>query len=516
MTEADLPDGFISALRRISDEALVLRLWHSGRELFHSNVLAYLLESEAYGPRLLEYLWGDSCSNYHVRALREQNGIDLLVLMLPIAPDRALDPKERAYWSWLALNAQSQPTARVLAIENKFKSLPDPAQLQGYGEALHNATDVFARKLVWYSERFQDAEDVQELLENDARPYLVSDMRKVILTPADTVDVSVPLEVSHTVSTGARARKRLNVNGAANKIQDCWQAKSWRTIAERLGANPAPVGGVQQDLESQFVQSYRRSLESASAFQQELQLYCDGPSAFAELDLLRRRCDALRLTDFLEKWRYEILTRKVRAELVRGGWNHPQLVRNGRGKEAHFRVGLGERSGTAIVGTFFSRGSGGTDIGLLQAGQAQFAAEVQLQGATLKLMFAFPGPEENEPQQQAATLSAVRALVALNGPISRVFTVPVDVNALGRYVQEVSITASAPIGSPPTVEIQRVNGRLLYARASVWTRTNGGATGPWSGLSCDQVAAEIASIALEFAGHWDLVRQAAEVHLSTS
>lgn len=41
-------------------DPLMLRLWQSGREIFQSNTLAFLIEKAQYGSCLLETLTGDS------------------------------------------------------------------------------------------------------------------------------------------------------------------------------------------------------------------------------------------------------------------------------------------------------------------------------------------------------------------------------------------------------------------------------------------------------------------------
>lgn len=516
-------EHFSALFRDIRNEALVLRLWQSGRELFHSNVLAYLLESSTFGPRLLKYFWGASCDGFHVRALREENGIDLLVIMLPVSPDRGLLPEQESYWAWLAESIQATTLARVLVIENKFKSLPDAAQLQGYSRKLHSDTLPFARKLRWYAEKVWIGDDVQENDKGDGnkkalQPYLVAETRKVILTPTSGSDVSVELPFTYTVASGMWQRKGVPVN-AARMQMDLWKSCNWQEVAGEIAGSQASgvadsdqqdsggPGGIARSLERSFIDSYGKLLAVATELQQELNSHCQGGAAFSGLDSLTRQAQTLRLNDFVQKWRYEFLTSLLRTTLADKGWIQDQPVLNKRGSEMQFRIPTGPGF-VAVVGTFFSRGTGGTDIGIFCRGDSEFAVEVQLQGNTLKLMFAFDRTSSDEERQRRAVLAALSALHRRDGATARnLGAPPADADKLLSYTQTVRIRVETPAKQPAAVELKEIEGRLLYTKTTVWKQERGGSVGPWAAISAAQIGEQIAAVAAEVVDCWHLIAE---------
>ena len=130
-------------------DPLVLRLWQSGRELFHSNVLAYLIDdqrgtradtakdnktvsSSTHADCVLGAITGEpNWKGFHLGVLREKSRIDLLVIALPCIADPVDEGEvlQESYWTELK---SSQRELRLVVIENKFKSLPDLGQLRRY------------------------------------------------------------------------------------------------------------------------------------------------------------------------------------------------------------------------------------------------------------------------------------------------------------------------------------------------------------------------------------------------
>lgn len=494
--------GIDAMLKNVREEGLVLRLWQSGRELFHSNVLAYLLESPHFSAGLLQYLWGDDCSGFHVRALREQNGLDLLVLMLPVAPGAVhLVPEQQGYWDWLTSNLEPKTQARLLAIENKFKSLPDAAQLQGYSEALHDGTDPIARKPGWYLDHVWGAKP-KDVFGGKRLPWLVSESKKVILTPSPRLSISVPVRITHSATTGLQNRSAVPLT----HIQDDWVSRAWSDIARKIGALAPRVGG----LEGSFIASYSRLLGAAIGLQQQILSHCEGKLPFAALDSARESAKRLRLADFVEKWRYESLTESVRARLAASGWEKNQVVRNARGLESQFRL-PGPVAAVGVVGTFFSRGSGGTDIAIFHPNSPGFAIEVQLQGNTLKVMVALASGTES--LQRDAVVAGIQALTKVSARIADVVAVLPTSEDLGSYTQVVGLTVRTDDKHPDHVNVLREDGRLLYARSTMWREIDSKSVGSWASLSTQQVAQRVADIAVDVAKYWDDVATAMKLHL---
>jgi hypothetical protein len=531
-------ESFLKPLRALRQEELMLRLWQSGRELFHSNVLAYLIESPRFGDQLLQYLWGERCHNYHVRALREYNGIDLLVIMLPNAPE-ALEPDSKAYWSWLASNVDDRERPRILAIENKFKSLPDAAQLQHYSEKLHQYTATFARPPGWYRDLFHDGDDPGEKQDRETRqPYLSAQVRKVILTPTPMEGMAVRIPITYEVAHGMKQRRKLKTG--PDEKTDTWTSKNWQDIAnlmvtERCGCarssdrsepssesshrcvRDAEDGYIAQaghasgryGLEELFVMSYGSVVQAGTRLQSLVRERSAGPKGFAGLDALRSHIKPLGLTDFVEKWRYAFLTQMVQDCLARTSWERMQIkVQTSRGYEWQFRRSSPHAPDVvAIVGTFFSRGTGGTDIGLFAVGRSQVGMAIQLQGNTLKLMFAHAG-KESEKRQRRATCASLRMLLLRGEHLRRAFgTTDLQVDQLGCYTQEVGVFVrreSHDAGS--LLALEKARGRLLYAKTQVWNndKTDSGSptVGVWGDLSAQAIATELVKLVHEVTHHW--------------
>lgn len=494
-------EHLIAYLNALTGQPLVLRLWQSGRELFHSNVLAYLLESPTYRDPLLHYLWGDPCTGYHVRALREHNSIDLLVVMLPVAPDAALTPESPQYWDWLTQNLTHQRRARLLAIESKFKSLPDESQLQGYSERLHAETRPIARKPGWYLNCVSAGdENLTDALGIDNHPYLAADSKKVILTPTTDGDITVPVRINWSVETGHQNRVRV----PEYIHDDVWSSKSWQALAELLLAQPVPNNG----LESSFVASYAALLQTATQLQHGIAVHCAGEGSFAVLDKLRAPAEPLRLRDFVEKWRYQFLTKYLREALIGQGWPMDQRVRNKRGSEVQFSVPVLGDGAVSIVAPFFSRSTGGVDVGIFRPGHQRFAVSVQLQGAQLKLMFAMGNGEEHN--QRLAVVAALQALAHVSPAFSAIFGADHLPAQLGRYNQRVALTCAPSNRHLGEVERVESDGRLLYASARMWAYEPDAEPGRehWTHLSTVTSARRMAKVAAEIATHWDTMANA--------
>lgn len=497
-------ENLLALVRQLREETLVLSLWQAGRELFHSNVLAYLLESPAYQKSLLGYLWGDdTCEAFHVRALREQGGLDLLVVMLPKADVPARTPETATYWNWLAEHLQqpqpNQPMrARLLVIENKFKSLPDEAQLQGYSEELHDGTYPIVRKPAWYADSVNGADDAGiERVVDQRLPYLAADCRKVILTPGGGKPITVKITQEYRAETGNRQRSRV----AKIQLEDVWHSKSWQEISERLLALP----DLRTHLEAQFVLSYARLLRTATDLHRGIEVHCTGTSSFDTLDALRTATESVRLADFVDKWRYAFLASALRNALKTLGWQSDQSVRNARGLELHFQPSAERKDLIAVVDTFFSRGMGGVDVYVL-SDSAGFGLALQLQGSRLKIMFAMSGGDSDTQRQ--SVLRAMTALMIRGGQVASLpFHVGIAADELGTYSQKVRIGHVRADTSEISLKV--VDGRLLYAGIRMWERVpTMGPPRPWANLSCTELAERMALLAHELVTNFDLIREA--------
>lgn len=132
----------LHALQNNGLEKMMYRLSLSGRELFHSNMLSYLLEETDYGlgEAIANHFihngfgvqpinWCGRCLNQNseIRVLREKENLDLIVMIKPVANNQCQCGAE---------TFSTNLNCYLLIIENKFKSLPDNCQLDEYNQKI--------------------------------------------------------------------------------------------------------------------------------------------------------------------------------------------------------------------------------------------------------------------------------------------------------------------------------------------------------------------------------------------
>jgi hypothetical protein len=495
---------------------LMLRLWQSGRELFHSNMLAYLLDDPHYGPEILSYLWDKQIKygEYHIRILREYKNIDLCVMLLPkIEPH---SPDRQKYWEdWR--DKKDKLEWKLLLIENKFKSLPDRDQLQRYTNHVpqqKTELNILINRLralcdMAYVDKPSDESHNgnQPLTGKGNRTRLGYEARFVILEPNKGGD---DIEATLVCKTNTRKIER--------KID--WKRKNWTEIAKRLATPKADP-----DFEDEFIQRYRCIVRAACDLHLEMmeKLLNTNPIAFAVLDSLRECFRPLRLHDFIDKWRYAWLANQLVEVLCRkGGWvGH--VTRNRYNTEIKTKAIVFDGKYWIQITPFFSRGTGGVDATIYRKGESAFAMAVQLQGNELKLFYIHRGSAENNDKSDNNTLRIFKEILQNEGPWKESgMKRPISKTGLGTYKQDVllpredSLNGSNPCdGSDLTIE--SAFGRILYPKVCVWSckeskGKNNASVDPqgqtqenegWTNKSLTNIADELAELICATIARWN-------------
>lgn len=364
-------------------DPLMVRLWQSGRELFHSNVLAYLLEdqrnstnpaalpagdstSAPYANCTLEALTGESAwENFHVAVLREKLNMDLIVIALPRLqyPKCIGETLTQQYWARLA---GSEKEWRLIAIENKFKSLPEAGQLRRYtGKILNNLStpgrlrklglddlqkhcgnpvqigDAPAKSLRTILRWWLESQGLNDEGEEEQEPGAGQTRQAVNReTGAGAADEEVGPSATVpkiSASSGSKGRlwraylqpsiSRVSANTKSAAVEKTaathfttlgstgWKGVSYQDL---LRCIPTEAGA---ELATQFIAGYRIVCQGACEFHEQMveelrPLPPAAPAPFSSFDAIRDQAKPFRLVDFVDKWRYSLLETAIAEKLA--------------------------------------------------------------------------------------------------------------------------------------------------------------------------------------------------------
>ena len=124
----------------------VFRMSLASKELFHSNMLALMLENEwinGLEELFVPYNGKDKLNGYKVlTVLREKSHFDLIIVFLPSndydATIKYADIFQNSGPNNESLLSTLKNNCKFVVVENKLKSIPDKKQLEKYDEAIQN------------------------------------------------------------------------------------------------------------------------------------------------------------------------------------------------------------------------------------------------------------------------------------------------------------------------------------------------------------------------------------------
>lgn len=124
----------------------VFRMSLASKELFHSNMLALMLENgwiDGLAELFAPYNGKDKLNGYKVlTVLREKSHFDLIIVFLPSndydATIKYADIFQNSGPNNESLLSTLKNNCKFVVVENKLKSIPDKKQLEKYDEAIQN------------------------------------------------------------------------------------------------------------------------------------------------------------------------------------------------------------------------------------------------------------------------------------------------------------------------------------------------------------------------------------------
>lgn len=251
------------------------------KELFHSNMLAFMLENEwinGLEELFAPYNGKEKLNNYKVlTVLREKSHFDLIIVFLPSndydATIKNYDqrqiadifqnsgPKDELLLSTLKNNC------KFVVVENKLKSIPDKTQLEKYDEAIQNR--------IWLRV-FKVAK------KNDAIVLDTTNSTRYLMAP----------EV------------------AFKEFRECpeWKHVHYEDILRKLQAQ----GEDKNPFKAKFIEHYAAFLENMLELTKDIEEKLDSPSNLAfpkQLDIAE--LSKIRIHDFYEKLWFSVLLSKI-------------------------------------------------------------------------------------------------------------------------------------------------------------------------------------------------------------
>jgi hypothetical protein len=449
-------------LAKFTEDRLLLRLWQSGRELFHSNMFAYLL---GYGgkraDRLLTLL-GVKCSSetHHCIVLREYRHIDAFVLLLPKVPSGAT-PDGNSYWEQLHESPTLRGKIQIVVVENKFKSLPDDAQLIRYSIIPFEGV-CKDRSCAWLQDRWLEQGDSDA---ESARPRtrFPINVAFVLLAPGEAATRNLAVTLEHRPKGKPAQTRALNAE---------WKGVDWDGVAQIL----LDGGTTEATLEEQFLSAYGRQLRTACALHKEIR---DAFKVveFKQLHELAATANPFGLHDFVDKLRFSCLTGEVVTALEREGLAQAGLLIKGCRVRA-WKAG----DWYIMTETFMTRATGGCDITAFSMSYPQASLGIQLQSGTLKLMVSMEGEKPKEAQQVLDWAAKVLGLPRVDGDTPR------------KYTQDIAMVKCC--SSPVELTLRMVPGVRWYHPFPLYEQKRRTDSLRWTGLSGRDIAENMLALVL--------------------
>ncbi len=250
------------------------------KELFHSNMLAFMLENEWING--LEELFAPHNENgklngYKVlTVLREKNHLDLIIVFLPDNDDfKSYDRREIAdIFQNSARNDESlliklKNNCQFVVVENKFKSIPREEQLKEYDDTI--------KKTIWLR-GFKVAK------KNDAIVLNITNTTRYLMAPKVALD----------------------------NFKECqeWKHVYYEHILEKLQAQKE---WEDDRFTEKFIEYYVDFLKNMLKLTEDIEKKLDSPSNLAfpkQLDIAE--LSKIRIHDFYEKLWFSVLLDKIK------------------------------------------------------------------------------------------------------------------------------------------------------------------------------------------------------------
>lgn len=282
----------------------VFRMSLASKELFHSNMLAWLLESCDSDNNLLSEIAKalaklfmpkqDSENGYKVlTVLREKSHLDLIIVFLPDNDDfksyNRIDLEnvfQNSGSDDQVLLEKLQKNCRFVVVENKFKSIPDKEQLKKYNKIIEKR--IYFKKI----KRTKISVDLNE--ENTTR-YLMAP--KVALN-------SCKEELQEELKKECRK----------------WNTVSYEGIRDILKSKIKSDND--KDFTAQFIEYYADFLDNMLELTKDIEEKLNSPnkSAFPDWqDIFKLK--KIRIHDFYEKLWFSVLLNKIIEMTGEGKFN---------------------------------------------------------------------------------------------------------------------------------------------------------------------------------------------------
>jgi len=230
------------------------------KELFHTNFLAFLLETDApelenVRNGLTQLFFGEGCKG-RVRTWRERHKFDLVVLPAPSGEGNGRQESEVKEWFTKVCDwdypGDSEPVLSVI-IEAKLKSVPTTDQLRAYNKKLKKGCDFEL-----------DESDVKTIVLPD-REFNWTHTRLKLADNSEEDSLSLRGKIgnlgnnSSVLSISGRLKRILILPGSTSIDTEGWRCIGWREVAQAIARN---VDTSNKSALTMIVDDYVKSLSS--------------------------------------------------------------------------------------------------------------------------------------------------------------------------------------------------------------------------------------------------------------
>ena len=306
-------------------ESPAFAMSRGGRELFHTNFLAFILEqtttesnTEEYGQRvkknLLSNIFGEQNLPKNVKVFREKLNLDLIIIPIDDIP-KLFEEQENNSSSSNIIKKELM----VVVIEAKLKSIPTTQQLKKYSDTLKKKITI----------DLYDREDNSKLIINKEKRTLTIKFGKEI------TNTYVYNNILYDCFLLAPNAFKLQESDYKSSPKLDWKNLNWNELFENL--KPEWKGSNEEAHKklSIFIQDY---IESTNNVLDLISLVIDFTEKFIEKDSklkLSTLCEflkhdyfkKLKLHDLVGKVAYEFIGKKVHVSLAESGEEQKSSVK---------------------------------------------------------------------------------------------------------------------------------------------------------------------------------------------
>lgn len=269
MTEENFNEELKGVVASLNQSA-TFAMSRGGRELFHTNFLAYILEIKStqenlknypYALEVKELIIKNIFSKEHkpknVIAFRERSNLDLVVMPDPECKDSFTEKNE------------------LIVLEAKLKSIPTAEQLKKYDEKLAKglALEVFDTLSVNQNDTESQVDKIH---------YRVSTKKKTGITTIDLVlkdDQNTILK-----KTDVTLSKLLLVPSDISLNHDGWSLLDWKNLLEQITPKFDPSNALLDTLAKDYLESTKNILKVVKKVSEETDKFLIGEEKFKSLN----------------------------------------------------------------------------------------------------------------------------------------------------------------------------------------------------------------------------------------